>query len=123
VDYDWGPGILTFTIPTLATPRFAFRTISKLITKRGAYVPQVRHDILRFTTSQFDDDNYPHQNTMTRCLVSELPPFCRDWLVNLSLSVRKIALSRVQIAHSGVRLFATIIADNTIDSAAKSAIP
>jgi hypothetical protein len=29
----------------------------------------------------------------------------------------------VQIAHSGVRLFATIIADNTIDSAAKSAIP
>jgi hypothetical protein len=55
------------------------RTISTLITEGSG--------LLRFATSQFDDDNYPHQNTMTWCLVSELPPMCRDRLVNLSLSL------------------------------------
>jgi hypothetical protein len=77
-------GIRTFTIPTLATPRFAFQNNFEVNNKKRQNAPQIWREVLRFTTSQFDDDNYPHQNTMTWCLVSELPPLCRDWLVNLS---------------------------------------
>jgi hypothetical protein len=84
VDYDWGPEFILSQYQRWTTPRFSFQNDFEVNNKKEADVPEIRREVLCFTTSQFDDDNYPHQNTMTWCLVSELPPLCRDSLVNLS---------------------------------------